>query len=266
MSVIAFASFKSSPGVTTTTMAAAHVWPGQRAPLVVEADPAGGDLAARCGRPATPGLASLAAAGRRSLSPELLSRHTRRLGGVSVLFAPPTGPPARAALDAVASFIGPALAGTGCDVLVDCGRLEASSPALCLAAAADLVVVVARPTVVEVPRVAAGAAWLLAEGAAVGLALIGGPSSARYPAAEVAEAVGLGILATLAHDAHGAALLGAGSVSSRSLERSALMRSARDLVAALRAFPSSAPAHAASVEQEEGLPTDVGPPRAAAAR
>ena len=264
MSVVAFASFKSSPGVTTTTMAAAHIWPGQRAPLVVEADPAGGDLAARYGRPADPGLASLAAAGRRSLTPELLARHTQILGGISVLSAPPTGPPAGTALETVGSFIGAALAGMGSDVLVDCGRLGASSPAVALARAADLVVVVARPTVVELPRVAAGAAWLIAEGATVGLALIGGPSSTRYPAAEVMEAVGVGVLATLADDAEGAALLGGSPGGPRSLDRSALVRSARDLVAALRAFPSGSLAHETGVQQRGELPPGLQARRAAA--
>ena len=48
MSVVAVASVRSC-GVTTLTAGLAMVWPSQRHRLVIEADPAGGMLAA-CGR------------------------------------------------------------------------------------------------------------------------------------------------------------------------------------------------------------------------
>lgn len=151
MTVVAFASTKASPGVTTTVVAAGHVWPAQRSLVVVEADPAGGDLAARHGVPVQPGLASLAAAGRRALSPELVANHTQRVGGLPVVVAPPTATPTRAALEVLGTPLGPALARMEADVLVDLGRLDPGSPALPLARGADLLVVVARPTIVELP-------------------------------------------------------------------------------------------------------------------
>ncbi len=45
MGVVTFLSAKGSPGVTTTALLAAALWP--RPALLLEADPAGGDVAAR---------------------------------------------------------------------------------------------------------------------------------------------------------------------------------------------------------------------------
>jgi len=50
MSLIAFASVKGSPGVTTTVLALASVWPTSQHLIVAELDPAGGDLATRFGQ------------------------------------------------------------------------------------------------------------------------------------------------------------------------------------------------------------------------
>lgn len=238
MSVVAFASVKSSPGTTTAVMAAGHVWPAGRAVLVVEAE-SGGDLAARYGLRPEPGLTSLAAAGRRALSCDLLFEHAQGLAGLPTLLAPPTGAHTRAALDVLGTSLGPTLAEVGAevgaDVLIDCGRLDPASPALALARSADLVVIVTRPIVAELPRVAARAAELAAEGCALSLLLVGESSPSRqdrYPAGEIAAALGIGVIGILADDAQGAALLSGSSGTSRTLERCPLVRSARDVVGA----------------------------------
>lgn len=243
MSVVAFASAKASPGVTTTVLAVGHVWPAQRDVVAVEADPAGGDLAARHGVAVHPGLASLAAAGRRALSPELVANHIQQVGGLPVLVAPPTATPTRAALEVLGRHLGPTLARMEADVLVDLGRLDAGSPALPLARGADLVVVVSRPTVVELPRVTARVGELAAEGCQVALVLVGEVSPAhrdRYPAGEVADVVEAPVLGTLADDPQAAVLLAGRASSARSLARSLLVRSARDVVHALLAHLSPA--------------------------
>ncbi len=59
MTVVALASVKGSPGVTTAALAMAARWPAGRKVLLVEADPFGGDLAPRYGATVTGGLASL---------------------------------------------------------------------------------------------------------------------------------------------------------------------------------------------------------------
>jgi hypothetical protein len=64
MPLIALASVKSSPGVTTTALALASMWKTAPRRQLVEADPGGGDLGLWLGLPADSGLAGLAAAAR----------------------------------------------------------------------------------------------------------------------------------------------------------------------------------------------------------
>ncbi|MDA8062446.1 MAG: hypothetical protein M0T80_08475, partial [Actinomycetota bacterium] len=81
----AFGSVRSS-GVTTLVLALGATWPADRKALVVEADPAGGTLAALAGWPAEPGLVSLAAAARRGAEPSLVFEHCQHLpDGASLL-------------------------------------------------------------------------------------------------------------------------------------------------------------------------------------
>ena len=65
MSLFCLCSAHGAPGVTTTALTLAGVWPKNRQCLLVEADPSGGVVAARFGLQDSPGLASLAAAARR---------------------------------------------------------------------------------------------------------------------------------------------------------------------------------------------------------
>ena len=84
MAVVAFGSVRSC-GVTTLALSLAATWPPERRVLLVEADPAGGTLAAGSGWPAEPSLVSLAAAARRGGEPSLVWEHchaaARRGGG-----------------------------------------------------------------------------------------------------------------------------------------------------------------------------------------
>ena len=129
--LLCLASIKGSPGVTTTALALAACWPASWRRVLVEADPAGGDLAARYGLPLTPGLVSLAAAARRSTDPELVWEHAQELpGGLPVVAGPTRADQAHAALAAVCGADGRAgvlgaFTGRG-DVVavVDCGRLD----------------------------------------------------------------------------------------------------------------------------------------------
>ena len=78
--LIALASVKSSPGVTTAALALASGGAGTRR-LLVEADPSGGDLGLWLGLPAAAGLAGLAAAARHRHDTGLAWRHARELAG-----------------------------------------------------------------------------------------------------------------------------------------------------------------------------------------
>jgi MinD-like ATPase involved in chromosome partitioning or flagellar assembly len=149
--LVAVASVKGSPGVTTFSVALAARWPTPVRTLLVEADPSGGDVATRFSLASTPGLVSLAATARRSDNPELLWQHAQALpGGLLVVAAPPDADRARAALSALAeSAMGadPLQTAAGAPdnvVIVDCGRIDAGSAAIPFVRWADAMVVLTR--------------------------------------------------------------------------------------------------------------------------
>ncbi|MDP8930374.1 MAG: hypothetical protein M3O70_17850 [Actinomycetota bacterium] len=235
MTVVALGSVKASPGVTTTMLGLAAVWPSERPLLLVEADPDGGVLAARCSLRPEPGLATLAAAGRHSLDPEELERHTQILpGGVSALVGPTDPDEARRAVDMAASRLVTTLAfRTGRDALLDCGRLGPHAPSWALVGQADAAVIVARPRLDELQHVRARLHRLQPAARRPALVLIG---ERPYPPDEVASALDVPVVGVIANDASGAgALAGWGGRETR-LRRSLLIRSAREVLASLMAF------------------------------
>lgn len=242
MSLLAFVSAKRSPGTTTAALALASVWPGRPA-LVVECDPAGGDLAADAGLPVEPGLTSLAATRRHGFSADHLAGHAQRFPcGATVIVAPPSSDGARLALSTLSGRLAAGLAALNdVDVFADCGRLGSDSVTAPLLAAARLVVVVLRPTLGGVEHVAARIDELRGTVNDVGLLLVG---EDPYPAKEVAAYLGCDVAGVLADDPVGAAVLPT-EQARRRLKRSALLRSARStadgLVRRLDATPLARP-------------------------
>src|SRR5918997_262609 len=236
---IAFASAKGSPGVTTTVAALAASWPAERGLLVAEVDPAGGDLVVRLDLATEPGLVSLAAAGRRE--PDAVRR---------ALVAPVSADQASASLSALRGGLARVLDQVGLDVIVDCGRLDPSSPAFDLANRGALLVMVARPVVAEVHHLSSRLAGLGSR--AVSLLMVG---DRPYSVSEVGAAVGASPLGTLPVDVRAAGVLTEGHPNAaRLLRRAPLLRDARALAEGLcewlgpqgaSASPSPAP-HVAS--------------------
>jgi MinD-like ATPase involved in chromosome partitioning or flagellar assembly len=232
MGTIAFASAKGSPGVTTTVAALAATWPDDRDLHVVELDPSGGDLVVRFDLGLEPGLVTLAAAGRRDLGPDLFVSHTQVLpsdaGGDDrpvrrVLPAPVAADQAGAALTALRTGLSRVLRSLEGDVLIDCGRLDPTSPSVDAATEADLLVMVARPIVAEVHHLAARLSSLRPR--ALSLLLIG---DRPYSVSEVAGAVGATPLGTLPVDGRAASVLTVGHPKAlKVLRRSRLLRDAR---------------------------------------
>jgi len=232
MSLVAVAAAKAAPGVTTSALAMAGVWPADREVLLVEADPGGGDLAARFGLAAQPGLVSLAAAARRQVDSALVGEHAQPLpGGLGVLVGPPGAEQAAAALGMLAPAVLAGLDGLDdVDVVADLGRLDPASPALGLARAASLLLVVVRPRLDELQHLVHRVAALQRECRALGVVLVGtGP----YPAGEIAAVLGVQVLAWLPADARGAGLLGGAVASASALRRTPLVRAARNLAEAV---------------------------------
>ena len=158
MTVIAVTSVKHAPGATTLALAlvaARASGPGQgdtRA-VLVEADPAGGDLAGRIGLPFEPGLVSLAASARHADKPLDLGRHLQPLPcGGGVILGPSSPEMAEGAVRSVADRLPAALRSSGLGV-VDCGRWANGSPAEAALAGSDWALVVVRPDVVGIDHV-----------------------------------------------------------------------------------------------------------------
>jgi hypothetical protein len=151
MSLICVLYVKSRPGATTTALGLAAVLPEPTRPVVVECDPAGGDLAARHGLTTSPGLVELATATRTGATVktgEALSRFAQRvrLGdrAVEVVVAPSSGAQTRVALSVLARPGHSVLMTADRPVIADCGRLDFSSAAWPLVGMADAVLVLAR--------------------------------------------------------------------------------------------------------------------------
>jgi MinD-like ATPase involved in chromosome partitioning or flagellar assembly len=224
--LVVFGALRSSPGVTTSILAIASCLEGA---VVVEADWDGGVLATRLGIAREPGLTSLAAAARTSPDVDLAD-HGHQIGG-GTLVVP--GPASADSAIGVWTSVGRRLTEVVVDssarrlVLVDAGRLSPLSPVRGLVEQADRLVVVARPEVEELHALSTRIGDLrTATRDRISVLLVG---DRPYRAADVASQLGVDVVGFLADDRRAAeAISGHGrAVSSRTLRRSALARSAR---------------------------------------
>lgn len=249
MAVVTFLSAKGSPGVTTTALLCAALWP--RPAVLVEADPAGGDLLARVPAAdgsvldADHGLLPLLTTARRGLSAAQVLEQTQLVAGGSRVVVGLAGSEQAQAAGSGWSALARALREVSRehDVLVDAGRVGADPVHLDLLRASDVVTLVVRAQVSAVLharerlRVLSGALrrpdGLLPR---TGVVVVG---DLRRHAREVADATGLlsavgdwvDDFGALPLDPAGAAVFD-GARTSRP-ERTALVRSGRALVADL---------------------------------
>lgn len=247
MSLLAIAADKGSPGVTTTAVTLAAVWP--RRVVLAELDPFGGDVAFRLrgprGVPLSPetGVLSLALAVRRGGSPEAIFEHVQRLdGGLEVLLGLATGDQA-AGMTGLWAPMAQLLDRAGeLDVIADCGRLYVGAPTIDVCRSASGVVLVARPTIDSVAHLRARAAMLATElrsglqgGVPLYVVVVTGArdtKSTREIQTVLTQAeIPAVVLGRIAHDPQGAGML-TGEWVGR-LDKSLLVRSARDVAARL---------------------------------
>lgn len=252
MSVIAFGSAKGSPGVTTTVLALAARWPVSREPLVVEGDSSGGDLVARLtsldgetgGLRDTPSTVHLAASSRSGLSDRTVLEHLQRLPGpgeVRVLVAPPSPFAASTAMAAlVGAGIGARLAGlAGMDVLVDVGRVDATSPTVPLLRDLGALVLVARPTLTSVLHTRELVGSLQGAGVRCSLLVIG---DRPYAPTDVVDAIGpISLVGVLPDDPVGARALSGDARNAKVLGRTRLVRAAGAVATLLAPVPGPSP-------------------------
>jgi hypothetical protein len=221
MTVAGLISPKHAPGTTTASVALARA-AGDGA-LVIEADPAGGDIAARAGIPLEPGLLSMAAAGRHGGSP--LSLRPQRLpSGVDAVVGPTNPDQAAAALSAIADRLVPAARDRGV-ACVDCGRWSPVTAVPVVLAACDVIVVVTEPTVAGIEHLRCRLDAISAIGPPLTVLLVG---DRPYGVEEVEHAIGVPVAGTFAVDPRGAAAVYAGPP--RLARKSQLCRSARPVI------------------------------------
>ncbi|MFC7306811.1 hypothetical protein ACFQVC_21585 [Streptomyces monticola] len=207
--LVAFASVKGSPGVTSSTLLTAAVWPasvdrGVR-PIVIEADAAGGDLAARFSYSYTPGLLDLAASARLP-QPEPLASTAQELPcGVRTVISPADTDQCTEAVRLVAGYRAAVLRGDPDyrdTVLVDTGQLSGES--VPLVAAADELVVVSRGGADALAHVFTRREQLNELASSWTLAVVGG---CPYPREEIAATLDVERIVFLPWDVRSAAVL-----------------------------------------------------------
>jgi MinD-like ATPase involved in chromosome partitioning or flagellar assembly len=239
MTVIAVCSAKHSPGATTFALALVTAWAStsDRAdspPVLVEADPSGGDLAARLGLAADPGLVSMAAAARHPTSDIDLVGHAQPLPCGGVVILGPTNPDqAEAAVATLASRLSGGLGERGRGV-IDLGRWGRASGVSDVMRAADLTLIVTRPDVAGVAHLRERIdAMRGAAGGRLGVVLVG---ERPYGVQSVKDTLGHSMVMTVAVDRDGAQML-LGRARARSACRSQLVRSVRSVLDAVAAVP-----------------------------
>jgi MinD-like ATPase involved in chromosome partitioning or flagellar assembly len=227
--VFAVVSAKHSPGATTTAAALAIAATDDGPTLLVEADPAGGDLAVRHGLSLDPSLVSLAAAGRHRVDLDSnLDGHCQALAaGPAVLLAPTSPSQTAAALRSLGPQLADALARRAGTVIVDGGRWPAEGSVTPLVEAADTILLVARPTLegIEHIRARLDAAEATTRGR-IAVVLVG---DRPYPPDEVTDVLSLAVAGVIAVDRRGVRALEVGATGT-ALRRSALVRSARTVL------------------------------------
>lgn len=243
MATVAFASGKGSPGVTTTVLSLATVWPDvhhDRTALVIDADPAGSGITMGFlqGRLDTAGgLVPLAA--RRPPDPvsavwaELVALDT---DGRALLLPGIPDSSLRDAVEHAWSTVATAIAELATmapevDVLVDLGRASAAPRRLL--EVTDRAVVVTQARLALIPATLHAVRTIRDVIPSVECAIVGGAKP--YSADEVGAAVDAPVLAVLPNDPDSAAVLSDGNPAGWRFKRSPLIRSARALATTLLA-------------------------------
>jgi len=244
MAVIALASASGSPGVTTTALGLALLWP--RPVLLVEADPTGGSglLAGyfRGTREYEAGLIELALTA--SSIHDGLAEIAQRIEGTTVSFVAGTrshtqAPALRDLWHPLAEELAD-LESTGQDVIVDAGRLGLHGSPEPLLANADLTLLVTRTTL---PALSAVRSWAdsIQRGTfdwqQAGVAVVG--DGQPYKASEVGRVLGLPVVATLPDEPDAAAVFSRGAQPPKRFETGPLVRGLQAGIASIHSTVST---------------------------
>jgi MinD-like ATPase involved in chromosome partitioning or flagellar assembly len=249
MALIAFASAKGSPGVSTTLAGLSHLWP--RRSVVADLDPAGGDTGLRYraenGDPLNPsiGLLSLGAAVRSGQKADLEDHLQLTAGGMRTLVGVNTPGQVLGLAPAWQHVALTLRRAREYDVLADCGRLTPGSPAMAIIDQADAVVMVSRSELEDIAHVRERLRSLQSslhlgaiDSTPTGIAMVTSASDTRglTDAEQLLASAGLPVraLGVIAEDRKAADALR--TESSRNIRRSVLVRSLSDLATRIDAL------------------------------
>lgn len=229
--LISFVSAKGSPGVTTTALAVGSQW--TRTAIVLDADPAGGDIPAGLGRADWPQGASLTelVVDARTVPVEAaLRRRVHRAAEHSPLALAGFGVVGQAASVPWNRLIGALARLSDADVLADCGRYMPAGGVGPLIEGSDIVVLVTASSL-RAARSTARIVPILSEALDIDqgdpqLSLIVVGPGKPYSSAEIAEGCGIPLLGEIPDDRTAAAVWSDGAHPTRSFHRSGLQREA----------------------------------------
>jgi MinD-like ATPase involved in chromosome partitioning or flagellar assembly len=250
-----FASVKGAPGVTTLVVGVAARWPAVGEVMVAEADPRGGDLAARFGLSSAPGLASAATDRRIMSDADVATGHAQPLplANVAALLAPAHPVPATATVRAAVEAGVLTAIGRHRPLLIDAGVLDVASPVIPLCAAADVVLLVLRDRIEDLVHGAATLDLLAdirpAGGFGVVVRMTGGHSPSR-----IGRELGVPVFAEIPSEQLGASVLCGHAVAAPGWARLRLPRAAAGLARKLADYTPPAATSAALAGEEVGAP------------
>jgi MinD-like ATPase involved in chromosome partitioning or flagellar assembly len=232
VSILALASVKGSPGVTTTACLLGSTWPSPDRIVVAECDPCGGDLAARFALSGRLGWTSLAASIRRGASGPL-SEHLQMLpGGLRVLIGSRDTSPDCARLSRYFLERGRQFTDGPWDIVADLGRIiRGDGTQASWIGVADRMILVLRTDAGAVMHVKSWADSLPLElRVRVALVTVGAKG---YSSREIEGFTSLSVVGHLPEDREVARAVSGEPVAHRQLRRSSLTAAAATLAARL---------------------------------
>ena len=262
MTVVALLSVKGSPGATTAAAAmAAAATASERRTLLVELDPAGGDLRLLAAEPPSePNLVHAAGELRhmREADAALDAEAVDVLPRVRGLVAPAGAHEAAAVIASIGDRWMPAFRSWSGTVLVDAGRWDPRQETAGRIVGADAVLVVCRATAASVEHARHLVVTVRRAAQRPVAALVVGPRP--YAPDVVAAALDLPLVGGIVWDPRGAAALWAKGAVPGGL-RSPLVRSAGRALAGVEALVPQSAAVAVTTASAAPPPTPPPPPR-----
>lgn len=233
MTRITLCAAKGSPGVTTFACVLGAVWPSERAVIVAECDPSGGDLAGRFGLSTRLGMTSLILSERHggNVKPNYRAHAQQLPGGLDILVAPAGGDSAMA-LDHELGMSVSEVVSVDCDLLVDCGRLLPGAIGQeRMIRTADRVLLLVAPEVAPI----AHARWATSKirelsSTRISAVIVG---TGAFKPVEVAEVLDVDVLGVVPTDSRAAGMACGATGTAKEFIRSKLVAFAREIVAAL---------------------------------